>query len=144
MASTDGYIFFTQILRLYVQGVREALRDRLVAAFGDEWWEKGVEYALQGNLLKALQDLVEKNPGHNRHQFMDTSHFGWIIVKHHNGVFSDAFSNTVKTFNDLRRLNDLRNEWAHRYDISPARSIQAADLMKSILASLRREGGFGD
>ena len=139
MASSDGYILFTQILRLYVQGVREAIRDRLVVAFGDEWWEKGVEYALQGNLLKGIQDVVEKNPGHERHLFIDTSHFGWIIVKHHNEVFADAFGDTVRTFNDLRWLNELRNEWAHRYDIAPARAVQAANLMKSILASLRRE-----
>jgi hypothetical protein len=122
-----------------VQGVREAIRDRLVDVFGDEWWEKGVEYALQGQLLNALREMVEKNPNHDRHQFIETSHFAWIIVKHHNEVFSDAFSDTVRAFNDLRWLNELRNEWAHRYDIAPARAIQASNIMKSVLASLRRE-----
>ncbi len=137
--NSDGYLFFTETHRLYVQGVRQAFSERLAAAFGDEWWERGVESALQGNLLKSLQDVVEKNPNHDRHLFIETSHFAWIIVKHHNEVFSDAFGDTVRTFNDLRRLNEMRNEWAHIHDISPARGVQAADLMKSILASLRRE-----
>ena len=139
MGNSDGYIFFTQTHRLYVHGVRESIRDRLVAAFGEEWWRKGVEYALQGQLLNSLLDMVEKNPNHDRCQFIETSHFGWIVVKHHNQLFADAFSDTVRAFRDFRDLNELRNEWAHRYDISPARAVQGANIMKSILAALRRE-----
>ena len=137
--SSDGYLFFTQAHRAYVQGVRQAIKDRLVASFGTNWWSRGVEDALPGNMLKSLQNLIEKNPSYDREFFIETSNFGHIIVKNHNELFADAFSDTVRTWTDLRRLNDLRNEWAHVHDFSPARAVQAAELMTSILASLRRE-----
>ena len=71
--------------------------------------------------------------------FLDASHFGWVIVNHHNEVFADAFSDTMWTANEVRRLTHLRNEWAHIQDISLPQARRAADSMKGILASLRCE-----
>ena len=136
---SDGYLLFTLSHRLYVQGVRLALRERLTAIFGEDWWEKGVEYALQESQVKNLHSELEKHPQRERHHLIEASHFGWIIVKHHNDGFSDAFNDTIRTFKEIRHLINLRNEWAHIHDIPPVQAIQAADLMKGILASLHRE-----
>lgn len=137
--NSDGYMFFTTTHRLYVQGVRRALRQRLEAVFGVDWWEQGVEYALQDNHRRNLRSVIEKNPDSEPHLFIEASHFGWIIVKHHNAAFADAFNDTIRTFKEIQHLTNLRNEWAHIHDISLPRAWQAADLMKGILASLRCE-----
>ena len=137
--SPDGYMLFTQSHRLYVQGVRQAIRERLEAAFGEEWWEKGVERGLPPERLNALQTELQRIPDRDRHLLLDAGHFRWIISNHHKTAFSDSFRDSIRTFKELRYLSSLRNEWAHVQDISLARARQAADMMKQILASLRRE-----
>jgi hypothetical protein len=130
-------MFFTEIYRLYVQGVRRALRERLEFTFGEAWWERGVEHALLPEQLKVLKTELERYPNLDRLGLLDAAHFGWIIEKNHNEAFSDSFPDSVRTFKDFRRLTFIRNEWAHVREISLVRSRQASDLMKHILASLR-------
>ena len=136
----DPYIFFTECHRLYTRGVRRALRERLTSAFGEDcWWKEGVEHSLAPEQIKSLHIEIERNPDREHHLLLDDRHFGWIIAKHHNEIFSDAFADAVRTFKQFRGLASLRNDWAHVQDISLARSRQAAELMKHILASLRCE-----
>ena len=137
--NTDGFIFFTKTHKLYVQGVRRAICQRLQSAFGDEWWERGVELALRPEHRESLRNEMERRPSRDLQLFLDASHFGWIIVNHHNEAFSDAFHDTIWTANEIRRLTHLRNEWAHIQDIPLAQARRAAGSMKSILASLRCE-----
>ena len=136
---SDAYIFFTECHRLYIQGVRRALRERLESALGDEWWDKGVLASLTPDQLKNLQLEGDRNPDRDRHLLLDAPHFGRIISKHHNEIFSDAFTDTIRTFKDLRRLAGVRNEWAHIQSISFPRARQAAELMRQLLASLSCE-----
>ena len=49
MLQSDAYMFLTECHRLYVRGVRRALRDRLMKEFGEEWWERGVVPAVMRN-----------------------------------------------------------------------------------------------
>lgn len=136
---TDAYIFFTECHRLYIQGIRRALRERLESIFGDDWWERGVIRALSPENGKNLQAVSDRNPDRDRHHFIDAHHFGWIISNHHNEVFLDAFADSVSTFRDLRRLSGIRNDWAHIQEISLGRALQAAELIRHILASLKCE-----
>ena len=136
---TDGYLFFTQTHKLYVQGVRRAICERLEAFFGEDWWERGVELALRPEHRDNLRNEIERRPDRDLKLFLDASHFGWVIVNHHNDVFADAFSDTMWTANEVRRLTHLRNEWAHIQDISLAQARRAAESMKGILAALRCE-----
>ena len=136
---SDAYIFFTECHRLYIQGVRRALRRRLESAFGDDWWDKGVLPSLTSDHLKNLEVEVDRNPDRERHLLLDAPHFGRVIAKHHNELFSDAFSDSIRTIKDLRRLAGVRNDWAHIQNISLPRARQAAELMKQLLASLSCE-----
>ena len=136
---TDAYIFFTECHRLFIQGMRRALRERLESAFGDDWWERGVIRALNLENGKNLQAVADRSPDRELHYFIDAPHFGWIISNHHNEVFSDAFSDSMSTFRDLRRLSGIRNDWAHIQEISLGRALQAAELIRHILASLKCE-----
>ena len=108
-------------------------------AFGDEWWERGIERSLDGEILKNLQGNLERNPDSERHFLLDASHFPWIVSSNHNQVFADAFPDSQRSFQDLRRLVGIRNEWAHVQEMPTSRAWQAADLMKHVLASLRCE-----
>lgn len=132
-------MFLTGCHRLYIQGVRRAIRDRLVGAFGNEWWGMSVDSAIKGDLLESLHREIEKDPDRERLLFLDAPHFAWIVNNHHNEIFSDAFPDGEKTLNDFRRLTGLRNRWAHVQEISVSRAWKAAEIMKHILASLRCE-----
>ena len=136
MASSDGYILFTQTHRLYVQGVRQAIQDRLRAVFGEEWWEKGVEYALPDNQRRHLRNLIDKQPDLEPQQFIEASHFASIILHSHNTAFAGAFNDASRIREEMRFLTGVRNEWAHIHNISLSLAVQASNLMKYILASL--------
>ena len=136
---SDAYIFFTVCHRLYIQGMRRAIRHRLESAFGADWWNRGVLPALKPDHLKNLQIEMDRNPDRERHLLLDAPHFGLVIAQHHNEIFLDAFTDTIRTYKDLRRLSGVRNEWAHIQNISLPRARQAAEVMRQLLASLSCE-----
>ena len=136
---TDPYMFFTDSHRLYVQGLRRTIQERLSAVFGDSWWEEGVERALPPDQLERLRLEMGRNHGRDRIRLLDDSHFGSIITKNHNKAFPGSFSDSVRVFKEFRQLTQLRNEWAHVQDMPIPRVRQAAELMKHILASLQCE-----
>ena len=137
--NSDSYMFFTGCHRLFVQGVRRAVCERLEDAFGEDWWEKGVGHALQAEQFRNLNNELDRDPNRSRRLLLDAPHFGYIISKHHNEVFQDAFKNSVRTFREFGRLIALRNEWAHVQELPLVRARQGAELMKSILAGLNCE-----
>ena len=134
----DSYLLFTQCHRLYVQGVRRALYERLVSAYGDDWWEIGVMAALTQNQRQSIARLIDRDSAHDYVALLDTAHFGAIVSKHYATVFSDDFDDSLSTFKQFRSLAWIRNEWAHVQDMSIPRVAQVIEMMKSILASLRR------
>ena len=137
--NSDVYVLFTKSYFLYVQGVRRSIHTRLESSLGDEWWERGVEFSLPEDQLDDIRSQLQRHPDRDRLQLLDTAHFARIISKHHNEVFSDAFPDAQRVVNQMRSLTVLRNDWAHVNEISLARVVQAAEVMKNILASLRCE-----
>ena len=137
----DTHLFFTRCHWLYVQGVRRALRERLSAIYGADWWSRGVLPALPEAVVQRLENEAARisgpEPGQELHTLLDASHFGRIVAQHHRTAFDDAFSDSQRTFRDFGRLMTARNRWAHLQPISPAQAGQAADLMRQILTALR-------
>ena len=133
----DPYILFTQCHRLYVQGVRRALRERLEKEYGGNWWSDGVLGALSDERRDAVARLVERDPGRSLESHLDSAHFGGIVGVRP-AAFSDAFGDTRAAFNQFRHLARMRNEWAHVQDMPSARVIFAIETMRSVLASLRQ------
>ena len=133
---TDPYLFFTDCHRIYIKGVRRAIKDRLEAVFEKDWWEWGVDLALSEDQKTYLREHITRERNREPYLFLDPSHFIAIITKNHNQAFSDAFTNIRKTSNDLRILVALRNDWAHTQEMPWGRAIQGADLMRHILVSL--------
>ncbi len=131
----DVYMFFTRCHVLYITGVRRAIYERLVGEHGDDWWQNGVERSLTEAQLEALKPHFERDPARDRHLLLDAPHFMRIIGRNSN-VFSDAFRDTVRTSEELRRLTAIRNDWAHLDNISLARARRAAEQMRRILTAL--------
>ena len=134
----DAYLLFTQCHKLYIQGVRQALRERLESAYEDDWWNRGVILALSDDQRRNLENMLNREPDRELAEMLDSPHFGRIITNHHTSVFSDAFPDPVATFKQFQRLTQIRNEWAHVQSISMSRVMAMTELMKNILASLRR------
>ncbi len=137
--SQDAYDLFGKCHRLYITGVRSAIRQRLTDQFDEEWWEQGVLTSLWGPVREQIEAEVEKSDAGTKQFLLDSRHFGYIVRKHHSPVFSNAFPNSLRAFSQFRQLTTVRNEWAHVQEISIGRFRQAADMMQDILAALNRE-----
>ena len=135
----DAYDLFGKCHRLYIGGVRSAIRQRLTEQFGDEWWEQGVLTSLWGAVREQIEGEVEKSDAESRQLLLDSRHFGYIIRKHHGLVFSTAFPNSLRAFGQFRQLTTVRNEWAHVQEISLGRFHQSSNMMQDILAALNCE-----
>ena len=59
---TDGFELYTKCHRLYIQGVRRAIRERLEIAYGNSWWERGVLPALTEDQRRILGIALEREP----------------------------------------------------------------------------------
>ena len=133
----DPYLLFTQCHRLYVQGVRRALRERLEKEYGGNWWSEGVMGALSDERRDVVARLMERDPERRLESHLDSAHFAGIVGVRP-AAFSDAFDDTSAAFNQLRHVARMRNEWAHVQDMPSARVIFAIETMRSVLASLRQ------
>lgn len=134
----DGYSLFSDCHRRYVLGTRIAFRERLEKAHGSDWWNKGVVPAISDAQQQNLARMIARDSSGNLEDILDTQHFGSIITQNHTEAFGDAFNNSYRTFNQLRTLTRIRNDWAHVQNMPIARVMRAIEIMEDILASLRR------
>jgi len=122
-----------------MQGVRRAIKERLVTAYGEHWWDQGVMLALPEAVRERLSGEAGRHPDAEHHHVLDAAHFGQIIASRHANAFADDFADPVQTYRQFRRLVSIRNRWAHIQTMSHAEVRFAAELMRQILAALRCE-----
>ena len=136
---TDGFALFTECHRLYIQGVRRAIRERLEAAYGDSWWERGVLPALTEDQRRILDIALEREPTTNLSTLLDAPHFGRIVLRNQAAAFGQAFRDVDATISHFRFLTVVRNEWAHipAEGLPWARVAAAIQAMKELLLQLR-------
>ena len=133
----NGYILFSECHRVYVCGVRRAVRKYLEDVHGNDWWSKGVTPVLSEEQRRNLDRMVNREASVALENLLDTPHFGAVVCRNAR-AFSDTFNDPSVAFRNFQRLAQIRNEWAHVQNISLARVMQAVDMMKDILASLQR------
>ncbi len=136
---TDAYGLFTEFHRIFVRGVRQALRDRLQSAYEHDWFHRGVLPAVSEAQRAQLEISLEKSACEDRAPLMDVRHFGRIVRWNHAAVFSDAFPEIDHALGRFRFLVAMRNEWAHipADDLSMDRVVSAILTMQGILVALR-------
>ncbi len=122
----DPYLLYTSCHRSYVRGMRFGITDRLMEAFGDDWWEHGVLSALseeqRDNLCKDTRKLQKYDD--SRSELLDASHSQRVMLGRNNHIFADALPDPARASRRLGQLVHLRNEWAHVQDMSLARTLQ--------------------
>ena len=135
---TDGYGLFTECHRLYVSGVRLAVRERLETVHGKEWWNNGVLSVVSSEQRQQLERIAKRDLPNDLEVLLDAPHFGAIVCR--TPSFADAFNDLSATFRKFQRLGHIRNAWAHVQmdSVSLARIMQSVETMEDILASLRR------
>ncbi len=134
----DPDLLFGKCHRIYVQAVRDEIRKRLEAHYGEEWWQKGVLTAFRDDTAEYLKNTTEKMQEDNYRSALDTRHFGYIVDKSHGVAFRDAFPDSVRAFKRFGRITKYRNDWAHVQDMSLADVHGGIRLMQDILANLNR------
>ena len=134
----DPYLLFTQCHRLYVQGVRRALRERLESAYGEKWWSEGVMGALSDDQRRNVELALEREPTADLESRLDSLYFGRIVSRRYAAAFSDLFADARSAFAQFARVARMRNEWAHVQEMQPAKTMSAIRAMRSALASLRQ------
>ncbi len=135
----DAFDLFGKSHRIYLYGVRTAIRDLLESHYGEQWWEQGILPSFWGQPREQIAAEGEKNEAGERHLLLENRHFGYIVRKNHEAVFARSFPNSLRAFRQFGQLTTVRNDWAHVQQISPGRYRQAADIMQDILAALNRQ-----
>ena len=128
--NSDVYTLFTECHRLYIQGMRIAVRERLEAVHSDEWWTEGVLTKVATEQRKQLERLENGQSQDTRETLLDAPHFSAVICR--SNSFADAFNDLSTVFHKFRRLSTIRNAWAHVQmdNISSARVIQSLEIME--------------
>ena len=136
--STDAVTLFTEYHGLYVRGVRVAVRERMEAEHGEDWWNKGVLANVSQDQREQLERLARTQSINSHEELLDVPHFGHLVCG--SGLFTNYFADGAAAFRKFRDLIRIRNVWAHvrMENTSVARVVQSLETMEDILSSLRR------
>lgn len=140
---SDPDDLFHRCHRLYVQGMRRTIRERLVRVYGEQWWDLGVWPTLSDNQRELLQVGMEREKRADLADYLDSGHFAGIVSRNHASAFKDAFPDLDSALHRFRQITYIRNEWAHVSPggLSSSKVETATESMVSLLVALRiREG----
>ena len=133
----DAKILLTCCLELYVIALRRVFPERLKAAFGDAWWDRGVLEALDVEGRRRLKEEIERNPGRDYAAALGPTHFWHIAREISNEIFPDLVFNRFEVIKRMRNIIYVRNYWAHQQEVSFSLALQAAGWMKDVLIELK-------
>ena len=109
----NNHSALTQGLKLYTDGMRQIIKQRLIAAFPNDWWEQGVLPAVSDQQRTNLRRDAAKDPSRDKADLLDPAHFVPVVTRHFNGVFSQVFHDYKRTQAWLRRADIARTDSAH-------------------------------
>ena len=111
--SQNNYDSLGQGLKLYTDAMRRLVKERLIDAFPNDWWEQGVLPTLSKHQLRNITRDAENDPTRNKVDFLDPAHFVPIVTRNFDRTFGDVFGNYKRTQAWLRRAELARNDSAH-------------------------------
>ena len=100
-------------LRLYTDAMRRLVKQRLIDAYPNNWWEQGVLDALSETQRRNVRDTVKKEPDRAKEDLLDANLLVPIVTKRFDTVFSSDFHNYRQTQSWLIQVSEARNTWAH-------------------------------
>ena len=106
-----NYGALTQGVKLYTDGMRRLIKQRMVDAFPNNWWEQGVLAAFDrhGHQYRNLQSNAAKDPDRDKIDLLDPGHFEKVITHHFNRAFKEVFHDFKKTQSWLLQAEVTRN-----------------------------------
>ena len=132
----SNYGAMAQGLKLYTDGIRRLIKQRLVAAFPNNWWEQGVLAAFDrhGHQHRNLLSNAAKDPDRDKIDLLDPGHFEKVITRHFSSVFGEVFHDYKKTQSWLLQAEVTRNtDTAH----SRSGDMLADDVAYGLYAMLQ-------
>ena len=102
-----------QGLKLYTDAMRRLVKQRLVAAFPNNWWEQGVLAAVSDQQKANLRRDAANDPGRDRADLLDPAHFVSVVTRNFDRTFASVFHNYKKTQAWLRRTEIALTDSAH-------------------------------
>ena len=100
-------------LKLYIDAMRELIKQRLVASFPSTWWEDGVLKAVSEGQRNQLRRDVERNPRSDKVDFLEAAILVPVITRNFDRAFKDVFANYRQAQSWLTQVAEARNTWAH-------------------------------
>lgn len=125
-----------QGVKLYTDGMRRLIKQRLVEAFPNDWWEQGVLASFDRNSqqYRNLRSNASKDPGRDKIDLLDPGHFEKVICHHFGKTFKEVFHDYKKTQSWLLQAEVTRNnDTAH----SRSGDMMADDAAYGLYAMLQ-------
>lgn len=129
---SDSYMFVTECLLHFNNGMRQAVQGYLEEVYGEAWWVKGVVGPVsQGWPNADIERVLEYG--------LDVGLYPLVIKANIDGAFRGIFLNRYEVRRDLRRICIVRNKCAHQQEIEAPLAQRAAGWMRDILKALGRQ-----
>ena len=129
---SDSYMFVTECLVHFNNGMRQAIPVYLEKFYGDEWWAKGVVGPVSQEWPNAdIERVLEYG--------LDVGLYPLVVQANIDGAFRGIFLNRYEVRRDLRRICIVRNKCAHQQEIEAPLAQRAAGWMRDILKALGRQ-----
>ena len=100
-------------LKLYTDAMRGLVKQSLIHAYPNNWWEQGVLSALSESQRRSVNRELAKDPDAKREDLIDANLLVPIVTKRFDTVFTDTFRNYRQTQSWLIQVSEARNVWAH-------------------------------
>ena len=100
-------------LKLYTDAMRRLVKQGLIDAYPNNWWEQGVLSALSEGQRRSINRELAKNPDADREDLIDANLLVPVVTRRFDTVFADTFRNYRQTQSWLIQVAEARNEWAH-------------------------------
>lgn len=117
---TTNYLTLYEGLKIFRDAMLPFIVEKLLAAYGDRWWEQGVARCFREEDIERLRVLFEKRhdslvverPGDELAEMLDINWFGNIIESNWKAVFGQVFGDR-KVIGWLHEVREVRNAVAH-------------------------------
>ncbi len=93
-----NYTALSQGVKLYTDALRRLVQERLMATFGNKWWETGVLAVLSSQQRNNLKRELQQHPDKRRIDYLDAQHLERVIISH----FSQVFGSVLGDFDQMQ------------------------------------------
>ena len=119
---STNYVALYEGLKIFRDAMLAFLKKRLEIAYGDEWWERGVQLVFRDEDIARLENQFKRRftsplsparPGTEQYEILDINYFTNIFEGNWKQAFAQPFGNDRTMLVWLKEVVSLRNLVAH-------------------------------